>query len=140
MEIDITMEGTYHAGIIGLGFIGAGDQISRDALGQRVENLDGTHIAAYSNHPSVRIVCGSSRDEGRRTRFFSRVDKDVRVYTDWREMIHSAKPDIISIAAYTPAHAEMVILSVMSKLEWSGIVISSFIPSKSNEPSICPGT
>ena len=33
-------ESIYRGGIIGLGFIGGADQVSGDALGQRVENLD----------------------------------------------------------------------------------------------------
>ena len=60
---------TYRAGIIGLGFIGGGDQVSGDALGQQVGDLDGTHLAALSSHPRVDLVAGSSRDEGRRLRF-----------------------------------------------------------------------
>ena len=42
---------TYRAGIIGLGFIGGGDQVSGDRLGQRVTNLDGNHRETLSNHP-----------------------------------------------------------------------------------------
>ena len=52
----------YKAGIIGLGFIGAADQVSGDALGQQVEDLDGTHWAALHTHPEVEVVSGSSRD------------------------------------------------------------------------------
>ncbi len=59
----------YKAAVIGLGFIGAGDQVSGDALGQKVENLDGTHAQALAAHERVELVAGSSRDEGRRIRF-----------------------------------------------------------------------
>ena len=62
----------YKAGIIGLGFIGAADQVSGDALGQQVADLDGTHLMALDNHPQVEVVAGSSRDEGRRQRFAAR--------------------------------------------------------------------
>ncbi len=105
------MKKSYSAGIIGLGFIGAGDQVSGDALGQQVKDLDGTHLVALVRNPHVRITSGSSRDEGRRTRFLSRVHNEVNVYADWMEMINSSKLDIISIATYTPTHAEMVIAS-----------------------------
>ena len=44
----------YRGGIIGLGFIGGADQVPGDALGQRVENLDGTHLQAMLNHPAHR--------------------------------------------------------------------------------------
>ena len=48
----------YKAGIIGLGFIGAADQVSGDALGQLVEDLDGTHLVSLENHPYVEVVAG----------------------------------------------------------------------------------
>ena len=105
------MENTYKAGIIGLGFIGGADQVSGDALGQQVVNLDGTHFSAYTNHPRVELTSGSSRDEGRRKRFVERCKKDVPTFADWREMLRTCELDIISVAAYTPFHAEMVIAS-----------------------------
>ena len=101
------MKNIYRAGIIGLGFVGAGDQVSGDVLGQRVENLDGYHFEAYNKHPRTEIVCGSSRDAGRRERFEAR--SSARVYPDWREMIRSHDLDIVSIATYTPVHAEMTV-------------------------------
>ncbi len=63
--------------------------------------FDGTHLVAYVNHPRVEIVCGSSRDEGRRTRFAARVARGVRTYADWREMLYSSDLDIVSVATYT---------------------------------------
>src|SRR3990172_3120658 len=62
----------YRGAIIGLGFIGGADQVSGDALGQRVEDLDGTHFDAMRNHPRVTLMAGSSRDAGRRKRFAQR--------------------------------------------------------------------
>ena len=76
---------TYRAGIVGLGFIGGADQVSGDALGQRVVDLDGTHFDALSSHPRVNIVAGSSRDAGRRERFAQRTE--AAVYADWKEML-----------------------------------------------------
>lgn len=98
----------YKAGIIGLGFIGAGDQVSGDALGQRVENLDGTHAQALSAQSAIALVCGSSRDEGRRRRFEQR-HPGVRTYADWRQMLERERLDILSVATYAPEHPEMVI-------------------------------
>lgn len=92
----------YRAGIIGLGFIGAADQVSGDALGQRVEDLDGTHLVALQRHPRVQVVAGSSRDEGRRQRFAQR--SGARTYADWRQMLASEQLDIVSVATYTPTH------------------------------------
>lgn len=104
----------YRAGIIGLGFIGAADQVSGDVLGQQVTHLDGTHLSAYLSHPDVEIVAGSSRDPGRRTRFLERIsaqhDTSARpptVYESWRDMIEHEQLDIVSIATYTPVHAEI---------------------------------
>lgn len=95
----------YRAVIIGLGFIGGADQVSGDALGQQVSHLDGTHVEALSRHPQVKLVAGSSRDAGRRERFNQRTG--VRTYADWQEMLQQEKPDIVSVATYSPVHAEM---------------------------------
>lgn len=98
---------SYRAAILGLGFIGAADQVSGDRLGQHVGNLDGTHLQSYSRNPRVELVAGSSRDEGRRQRFADRTG--ARVYADWRELLQAENPEIVSVASYAPAHAEMTI-------------------------------
>lgn len=96
----------YKGAIVGLGFIGGADQVSGDALGQRVEDLDGTHLYAMLNHPQVELVAGSSRDEGRRSRFAERTS--ARTYADWREMLDREQLDLVSVATYAPQHAEIV--------------------------------
>jgi predicted dehydrogenase len=100
-------EPKYRGAIIGLGFIGAADQVSGDALGQHVENLDGTHLQAMRNHPRVELVAGSSRDEGRRARFADKTS--ARAYADWRKMLASEQLDLVSVATYTPQHAEITV-------------------------------
>lgn len=100
---------TYRAVIVGLGFIGAGDQVSGDRLGQLVSDLDGTHAEALSKHPDVHLAAGSSRDTGRRERFAARTG--CRVYADWREMLEREQPEIVSVATYAPQHAEIVVAS-----------------------------
>ena len=100
-------ETTYRAGIVGLGFVGGADQVSGDALGQQVTQLDGTHLEAYLNHPRIDLVAGSSRDVGRRERFEQRTD--ARSYADWRELLEQEELDIVSVATYTPAHAEIAV-------------------------------
>ena len=67
----------FNAAIIGLGFFGAADQISGDALGQKVSGLDGTHYDTYRKNNKINLVAGSSRDLGRRQRFKK---KSVRYY------------------------------------------------------------
>ena len=98
---------TYRAGIIGLGFIGGGDQVSGDRLGQRVIDLDGNHREALSNHPRVQLVAGSSRDAGRRERFAQQTG--ARTYDDWREMLATEKLDVVSVASFASSHAELVV-------------------------------
>ena len=101
------MSTTYRAGIIGLGFIGGGDQVSGDRLGQRVTNLDGSHREALSNHPRIELVAGSSRDAGRRERFAKQTN--ARTYDDWRKMLAAEKLDIVSVASFASSHAELVV-------------------------------
>ena len=96
------------AAVIGLGFIGAGDPVSGDAIGQNVKNLEGTHAHSLAAHPQVELVAGSSRDEGRRKRFEERMGVD-KTYTDWREMLKAEKLDIVGIATNSPYHAEVTI-------------------------------
>ena len=95
-------EPTYRAGIIGLGFIGGGDQVSGDRLGQRLIDLEGNHREALSNHPHVKLACGSSRDAGRRERFAQRTA--ARTYDDWRQMLANEKLDVVSVASFAPSH------------------------------------
>lgn len=99
---------TFRAAVIGLGFIGAGDQVSGDAIGQKVGNLDGTHAQALAAHPQVQLASGASRDEGRRKRFQERLGIDA-TYADWREMLAAQKPDIVSVATNSPYHAEITV-------------------------------
>ncbi len=107
------MPDTYNAAIIGLGFIGGGDQISGDALGQRVEELDGTHFSALSQHSRIDLIAGSSRDEGRRNRFAER-SGGCRTYADWRELLDREQIDIASVVTYAPQHAEVAIACARS--------------------------
>jgi predicted dehydrogenase len=97
----------YRAGIIGLGFIGAGDHPAAERLGQRVADLDGTHREALANHPRVQLVTGASRDPGRRERF--QQSTAAQVHADWREMLAKERLDIVSVATMTPDHAGQTI-------------------------------
>ncbi|MCZ6632143.1 MAG: Gfo/Idh/MocA family oxidoreductase [bacterium] len=98
---------TYRAAVIGLGMIGGADQVSGDALGQKVSGMDGTHTYAYQNHPRIDLIAGSSRDPGRRERYETRTG--AKTYADWQDMIAQESLDIVSVATYTPVHAEITI-------------------------------
>lgn len=97
-------DSNYRAGIIGLGMIGAGDSVSAEAMGQKVERLDGTHLRALSEHERVDVVAGSSRNCGRRERFAER--SGAKVYSDFHEMLDKERLDIVSVATYASAHAD----------------------------------
>ena len=100
-------EARHRAGIIGLGFIGAADQVSGDALGQQVSNLDGTHFDALAGNGRIDLVAGSSRDPGRRERFAAR--SGARTYADWQELLAREELDIVSVATYAPTHSEITL-------------------------------
>ena len=96
------------AAVIGLGFIGAGDPVSGDAIGQQVKNLDGTHDRALAGNPCVELVAGSSRDSGRRRRFTERTGVE-RTYADWCRMLAAEELEIVCVATNSPYHAEITI-------------------------------
>ncbi len=99
---------TYRAAVIGLGFIGAADQVSGDALGQSVKDLHGTHAQSLARHPRVQLVAGASRDPGRRERFEQRLGVG-NTYAQWQDMLAKEQLDIVSVATNSPYHAEISI-------------------------------
>lgn len=103
----------FTAAVIGLGFIGAGDEFSGRAIGQDVRNLDGTHASALANNPHVILIAGSSRDQGRRKRFSEKFP-EVRTYSEWLQLLKKENPDIVSIATHTPYHVEIGIACAQS--------------------------
>jgi predicted dehydrogenase len=56
----------------------------------------------------VRLVAGSSRDEGRRRRFEA-AHPNVRTYTRWKDLLKSEKLDIVGVATHSPYHAEITV-------------------------------
>ena len=103
----------YRAAVVGLGFIGAADQVSGDAIGQRVEDLHGTHAQALAGNPRVELVAGSSRDPGRRTRFEERLGVP-NTYARWQDMLEREALDIVSVATNSPYHAEIALACARS--------------------------
>ena len=103
----MTTEKSYRAAIIGLGFIGAGDQVAGDEIGQSVANLDGTHFQAVSNNPRVELVGAAETKEDRRRRFAERTG--LSIDDDWQTTVKREQPDIVCVATNSPPHAEITI-------------------------------
>ncbi len=99
------MASTYRAAIIGLGFVGCGDPVSGQRIGQDPRNLDGTHFSGYQNSDRVQLVAGCDRDAGNRERFAQR--SGAKTYSDPLEMLTTEKPRIVSVATYTPSHPDL---------------------------------
>lgn len=97
----------YKAAIIGLGFIGGGDQESGDRIGQKVAGLDGYHRQALARHPQVSLAAGSDFNDDCCRRFVARTS--LPVYADWQQMLDVEEPEIVSVAAWTPARVEIVV-------------------------------
>jgi len=100
-------QSTYSAAVIGLGFIGAGDEIAGREIGQNVANLDGTHFDALRKNDRIELNAASDRQADRRDRFRQRTG--LPVYDDWRELLSEVRPEIVSVAANSPSHAEITI-------------------------------
>ncbi|MFQ5731444.1 MAG: Gfo/Idh/MocA family protein [Planctomycetaceae bacterium] len=100
-------EPVYRAALIGLGFIGAGDRIAGEQIGQDVGLLDGTHWDALLNHPRVELVAGCDRRADRCDRFRERTG--VPCLADWRALLEGERPDVVSVATNSPSHAEITI-------------------------------
>ena len=81
-----------------------GDDVSGAAIGQAtigepVKNP--VHSGGYASFPErVELVCGSSRNAGRRERFEARYP-GVKSYADWKEMLDTEELDIVSVCTYT---------------------------------------
>jgi predicted dehydrogenase len=97
----------YRAALIGLGFIGAGDEPAGREIGQNVVNLDGTHFDALRNNERIELVAGCDRQAERCDRFRQR--SGLPVYRDWRELLNDVRPEIVSVATNSPSHAEITI-------------------------------
>ena len=98
---------TYRAGIIGLGFISGGDQVSGDRIGQVVAKLDGTHREALSKNPRIELVAGCDLDDGRRERFTETTG--ATTYDNWQAMVENERLDIVSVATTAPAHCALTV-------------------------------
>ncbi|MBI4666874.1 MAG: Gfo/Idh/MocA family oxidoreductase [Nitrospinae bacterium] len=67
-----------------------------------------THAGAFAAHPKTKIVAGADINP-ERLKLFGRKWRVKGLYDDYRKMLAAEKPDIVSVAAWTEYHAEMVI-------------------------------
>ncbi len=97
----------HRAALIGLGFIGCGDEIAGRKIGQNVQLLDGTHSEALQKNPRVHLVVACDQQADRRDRFTQRTG--IPCQPDWREVLAENPPEIVSVATNSPSHAEITI-------------------------------
>ena len=76
-----------------IGFIGTG-------------GIANSHMKAYKQFEDVEIVAGADLIEGKAAEFFAKYDlKDVKCYTDYKQMIAENELDAVSICTYNRQHA-----------------------------------
>ena len=97
----------YKAAVIGLGYAGAlvDSMIPRYSFRNPY-----SHASTYSYMEETDLVAGANRGEERRNEFSRRFG--VKAYKDWRHMIETEKPDILSIAVPTPIKFEVIKFAV----------------------------
>ncbi|HEX6868743.1 MAG TPA: Gfo/Idh/MocA family oxidoreductase [Candidatus Limnocylindrales bacterium] len=105
---------TRRAAIIGLSWIGSDppDPASDPALGS---DMPISHAAAYARVDDVEVVAGCDIREEARTQFLERWRgrwPEVRAYADYREMLASERPDIVSIAVPDTLHREVALATI----------------------------
>lgn len=105
---------TLRAAIIGLSWIGSDppEPASHPVLGT---DMAISHAAAYARVDEVEVVAGCDVREDARTRFLDRWRgrwPDVRVYADYREMLATERPDIVSVAVPDTLHREVALATI----------------------------
>jgi len=93
---------TYRVGIIGCGRIAS--ILEEDPLREK----PCTHAGAFAAHAKTKIVAGCDI-EPERLKTFGAKWGVKRLYEDYRQMLKREKLDIVSVAAWTEYHSEMVV-------------------------------
>jgi len=101
----------YKAVIIGLTGIGASRPVEA-ADAPLYGNMPRSHAAAYHRHPATDVVavCDIRRetlDKFRDT--WGDVWPDLRLYTDYREMLAQEQPDLVSVVTPDHLHADITV-------------------------------
>ncbi len=93
----------YKAGIIGCGRVGS--LFEEDPLREK----PATHAAAFDTHQKTEIAAGCDIDPEKLEKFGARWGlPTTSLYHDYREMLKTVKPDIVSIASWTETHYQIV--------------------------------
>ncbi len=105
---------TYRAAIIGLSWIGSDppDAASDPVLGS---DMPISYAAAYAPIDEVEVVAGCDIREEARAQFLERWRgrwPDVRAYADYRELLATERPDIVSIAVPDTLHREVALAAI----------------------------
>ena len=106
----------YRAVIIGLSGIGA----RRPEEDERLPvygPMPGSHAGAYDRHPQTEVAGVCDLREEALADFKAQwgdVWPDVRLYTDYREMLKAEKPDLVSVATSDHVHADMTVAAAES--------------------------
>jgi len=100
----------YKVGIIGCGRIGS--LLEGDPL----RGKPASHAGAFYVHPKTTIAAGCDINADNLKKFGERWDVN-RLYEDHRRMLETEEFDIISVAAWTEAHADIVVHAASSGIK-----------------------
>ena len=97
---------TYKAAIVGCGRMAGLVQLSLDEHPYLI--LPYRHAPSYQALPNVDLVAACDIDPERREEFREKW-RMPSMYADYREMIKTERPDIVSVTTQAPQHAEVTI-------------------------------
>ena len=101
----------YRAAIVGLTGIGAARPAEDDRLPIHAA-MPRSHAAAYHRHPQTEVVAVCDLREEALADFRSRwgdIWPEIRIYTDYREMLEAEEPDLVSVATSDHVHADITV-------------------------------
>ncbi|MDA0747187.1 MAG: Gfo/Idh/MocA family oxidoreductase [bacterium] len=106
----------YRAVIVGLTGIGALRSVENPKL-PVYGAMPRSHAASYYRHPQTELAAVCDLRQEALDAFYEQwkdVWPDVRLYTDYREMLEKEKPDLVSVVTPDHAHADLTVASAES--------------------------
>lgn len=102
---------TYRAALVGCSRIGA--FIDNEVIGLPTVILPYSHAAGYEACPRTALIAGADLRPAVLTAFGGRYDvPSEHLYTDYREMILTERPDILSVATQPQHRAEVALFAI----------------------------